>query len=77
MFISMKKILGYSDDTQLPSPLEVNRFISVITHEGGYRREWRLPSPLEVYRFISRTYATGCFKILEFPSPLEVYRFIS
>ena len=59
-----------------PSPLEVDRFISVGYFTNTHVA-FKFPSPLEVDRFISveNCYA-GRFAIV-FPSPLEVDRFIS
>ena len=62
---------------ELPSPLEVIRFISVETLKQKTDKI-ELPSPLEVIRFISENkYIGNNKKVNQFPSPLEVNRFIS
>ena len=61
---------------EFPSPLEVNRFISLIAAKTEVER-LKFPSTHEVYRFISNGKTTYVSKGSRFPSPLEVDRFIS
>ena len=59
-----------------PSPLEVDRFISIYSY--SIIAEDLFPSPLEVDSFLSTTAYQDDFSIPhEFPSPPEVDRFIS
>ena len=61
----------------LPSPLEVDRFISDVFTDEQFV-EAVLPSPREVDRFISDGDSDHSIKSLTaFPSPREVNRFIS
>ena len=60
---------------ELPSPLEVDRFISMMTITEKIDKV-HFPSPPEVYRFISILGSRYTDEI-KFPSPLEVDRFIS
>ena len=59
-----------------PSPLEVDRFISVGYFTNTHVA-FKFPSPREVNRFISVGYFTNTHVAFKFPSPLEVNRFIS
>ena len=68
----------YYDQFKLPSPLEVDRFISKGMYIGVTCELAKLPSPLEVDRFISLVFdyfSDG--EVIVFPSPLEVDRVIS
>ena len=74
-FISQRQPVGDEVYNELPSPLEVNRFIPNLMNNVVLSGRL-FPSPLEVDRFISGQ-RIGAKLNNEFPSPLEVDRFIS
>ena len=62
---------------EFPSPLEVDRFISLEEAVKLRKAYNKFPSPLEVNRVISQVFQKPIILTLKFPSPLEVDRVIS
>ena len=75
-FISQRQPVGDEVYNELPSPLEVNRFIPNLMNNVVLSGRL-LPSPLEVNRFIPNLMNNVVLSGRLLPSPREVNRFIS